>query len=107
MQLYQITGIYLVAHAGEDLEMCKEVKRRINNNDSVVLIDHVLYSFNYEAFVSNMDFVIASRYHSLIHAYKKSTPAIILGWAEKYEELAKKLIEEVGENIHKLELILL
>lgn len=79
---------YLVAHAGEDMKICKAVKERFTDNDKVVLIDHVPYSFNYENFVRKVSFIIASRYHSLIHAYKECTPAAILGWADKYEDVA-------------------
>ena len=79
---------YLVAHAGEDMKICKAIKERFADNDKVVLIDHVPYSFNYENFVRKVSFIIASRYHSLIHAYKECTPAVILGWADKYEDVA-------------------
>lgn len=80
---------YLIAHAGEDLKLCKLIKQEFSDENRVVLIDHVLASFEYERIVSQFDFIIASRYHSIIHAYKEYTPAIILGWAEKYNEVAK------------------
>ena len=81
--------IYLTAHSGEDLELCRKIKEHYEEDERVIIIDHVLYSFNYESFVSKMDFIIASRYHSIIHAYKESVPAIILGWSDKYRSLAE------------------
>lgn len=39
------------------------------------------------AFVTQMNFAIASRYHSIVHAYKNDVPCIVLGWATKYVEL--------------------
>ena len=82
------TDFYLTAHAGEDLELCRAVKERYPENERVILIDHVLLPFNYEALAGQLDFVIASRYHAIIHAYREGTPAVILGWAEKYREVA-------------------
>ena len=37
--------------------------------------------------VKQFDFLIASRYHSIIHAYKEGIPCVALGWAVKYQEL--------------------
>lgn len=85
--------VYLIPHAGEDMVLCKQIKMNFNDNDDVVLIDMILNSFNYENAVKKMSYIIASRYHSIIHAYRESIPAIILGWSEKYEELAKAFDE--------------
>ena len=75
---------YLIAHAGEDLSVCKMIKDKFINNNRVTIINHVMYSFNYEEFIKKMNFIIASRYHAIIHAYKESVPAVVLGWADKY-----------------------
>ncbi|GAG10636.1 unnamed protein product, partial [marine sediment metagenome] len=40
--------------------------------------------------IKQFQFIITSRYHSIIHAYKNGVPAIVLGWAVKYEELLGK-----------------
>ena len=80
---------YLIPHAGEDIQLCRFIKECFPDNDKVVLIDHVMASFNYESFISDFDYIIASRYHSIVHAYREGTPAIIIGWSEKYDELAK------------------
>ena len=86
--------LYLIAHSGEDLKICREIKDRYPDDERIVLIDHVMYSFNYESFVKKMDFIIASRYHSIIHAYKEYVPAVIMGWADKYRSLAS----DVGQT---------
>lgn len=86
--------VYLIPHAGEDLELCKRIKSNYLNNENVTLIDTILNSFNYEEIVKNMSYIIASRYHSIIHAYKESIPAVILGWSEKYDEVAKAFTQE-------------
>jgi colanic acid/amylovoran biosynthesis protein len=79
---------YLLSHAGEDLKICREIKKMFNDKSNVILVDHVLYSFNYENFIKKMDFIVASRYHSIVHAYKEGIPAIIIGWSDKYNALA-------------------
>jgi colanic acid/amylovoran biosynthesis protein len=79
---------YLIAHAGEDLQICRWIKELFADCDNVVLIDHVLSSFNYENFAKKLNFIVASRYHAIVHAYKEGTPAVIIGWADKYETVA-------------------
>lgn len=91
---------YLIAHAGEDLAVCKKVKELFEDSEKVTLIDHVMYSFNYEEFSKKMDFIIASRYHSIIHAYKEGVPAIVLGWADKY----KGIVSEIGQTEYLIDL---
>lgn len=81
-------NFYLLAHAGEDLELCRQIKSCFKDDDRVILVDHVLTSFSYEKLAKDLSFIVASRYHSIIHAYKESTPAVILGWSEKYNEVA-------------------
>jgi colanic acid/amylovoran biosynthesis protein len=85
---------YLIAHAGEDIEICNEIKSYFKEENRVVCLNHVLYSFNYENFSKNMDFIIASRYHSIVHAYKEGTPAIIIGWSDKYDSIAAAFGQE-------------
>ncbi len=86
--------IYLIAHSDEDLELCRRIKERNTMDNRVICVDHVLYSFNYETFIGKMDFIIASRYHSIVHAYKEYIPAVIIGWADKYQSLAKSVEQE-------------
>ena len=37
--------------------------------------------------IKQFDFIIASRYHSIVHAYKHGVPVIAIGWAVKYSDL--------------------
>ena len=39
----------------------------------------------------NFEFVICSRYHGIVHAYRNYVPCIALGWAVKYKELAENV----------------
>lgn len=92
--------IYLVAHAGEDLVLCREIKEKYKNSNRVQFIDHVMYSFNYENFIRKMDFIIASRYHAIIHGYKEYVPAVVLGWADKY----RGITSDVGQEMYLIDL---
>ena len=64
------------------------------DEDRVHLIEEELSCIEYEKVIVFFDFVIASRYHSIVHSYKAGTPAIIIGWATKYYELAQEMHQE-------------
>ena len=38
-------------------------------------------------FIEHFQYIIASRYHAIVQAYKKGIPCMVIGWAEKYREL--------------------
>ena len=48
----------------------------------------------YSMFVRQFDFIVASRFHSIVHAYREGIPAFILGWAIKYHRLASLVHQE-------------
>ena len=60
------------------------------NNNNVVFIDKDYSCLEYSELVKSFDYVIASRYHSIIHAFKNNIPCLSLGWATKYQELMVK-----------------
>lgn len=86
--------VYILRHSYEDLELCKEIKSVFADEDSVKLITEDLNAIELEYIIQQFDLVIASRYHSLIHAYKHCIPALMIGWAEKYAELTKLFGQE-------------
>jgi colanic acid/amylovoran biosynthesis protein len=80
-------NVYLVHHSKEDLKICSKIQKNFENNENVILIKNELNSLELESLLLNFDFIIASRYHSIVHAYKQGIPVIALGWATKYKEL--------------------
>lgn len=48
----------------------------------------------FNQFIQSFDYIIGSRYHAIVHAYKNSVPCIVLGWADKYRELLKQFGQE-------------
>ncbi len=81
--------IYLVRHAYEDIKIIENLKKRFNNNSNVRVIKEDLSFFELERIIRQFQFVIASRYHSIITSYKNGIPVIAIGWATKYHELLK------------------
>lgn len=76
--------VYLISHCSEDQELIEKI--RIYYPD-VYVIEKELNCIEYERAIKKFDYVIASRYHSIIHAYKEHVPCIVIGWATKYQEL--------------------
>jgi colanic acid/amylovoran biosynthesis protein len=81
--------VYILRHSPEDLEVCRELKEFFKNHDNVKLLIDDLSPMELEYILSQFDFVIASRYHSVIHSYRQGVPALVIGWSIKYFELLK------------------
>ena len=71
--------------------MIKNLFPSDNNNNNIILIDKEFSCLEYNEFVKKFNFLICSRFHGLVHAYKNIVPCIALGWAVKYRELAENL----------------
>ncbi len=82
--------IYLFRHSFEDFDLCKEIYNYVNN-ESVVVLPNDFSCIEYDEFIKQFDFIVCSRYHGIVHAYRNSVPGILLGWAVKYLELAELL----------------
>lgn len=103
MSLYEIVikklinygkKVYLIRHSYEDLKACKMIKERFHNNDQVIMIAEDMSCLEFDKLVKKFKFIIGSRFHSIIHAYKNAVPCIALGWATKYHELLKLFNQE-------------
>ncbi len=85
--------IYIFRHSN-DLELCKKIYVMFEGNQWVHLITEEMDCMEYSKFIKNFDYIIASRYHAIVHGYKENVPAIILGWAIKYLELAENFKQQ-------------
>ncbi len=81
--------VYLIRHSYEDIEACKTIKEMYGDNEKVILVVDELSCIEFENIIKKFEYVIASRYHSIVHCYKNAIPCISLGWATKYYELLK------------------
>lgn len=93
-------GVFLLCHSSEDKNLCEQIKSYFRFDDRVKLIDREFSCFEFERIVKKFDYIIASRYHSIVHAYKQGIPCIALGWASKYKEL----LESFGQEQFLLEI---
>lgn len=80
-------NVYLLVHSGEDMEIVRKLKDIFKDQDRVILVEENLSCIEYDLLVSKFDYLVASRYHSIVHAYRRGVPCIVLGWADKYVEL--------------------
>ncbi len=87
-------NVYILKHSGLDTNICKNLKALFADNDKVVLLKQEMNCLEFNEFVKKMDFLIASRFHSIVHAYKNGIPCIALGWAVKYHDLLSMFGQE-------------
>ncbi|WP_170292762.1 polysaccharide pyruvyl transferase family protein [Metabacillus idriensis] len=87
-------NVYLIRHSYEDLKINENIKKMFSNEDRVKLLFEDFNCIQIDNIIKQFDFIIASRYHSIIHAYKNSVPALVFGWAIKYQELLGHFSQE-------------
>jgi colanic acid/amylovoran biosynthesis protein len=86
--LAQGKQVYLLHHATSDAGICAELKACFAQDDRVILLEQEFSCLEFHSLVNQFDYLIASRFHSIVHAFKNGIPCITLGWAQKYEDLA-------------------
>lgn len=86
--------VALIRHASEDLAICERVKAAFSGDERVQVYGEDRYCFEYGNLFTRCEFLVASRYHSIVHAYKCGVPCIALGWAVKYQELLSLVGQE-------------
>jgi len=80
-------NVYIVRHSFEDYDFCVKIKDLYKNNNKVFIMADDVNCIDFNDLVQKFDFIVGSRYHSIVHAYKNFVPCIVLGWAVKYERL--------------------
>lgn len=85
--------VYIFRHSN-DLPLCREIYGLVKDDQHCHLIEDEIDCISYGLFIRQFDFIVASRFHSVVHAYREGIPAIILGWAVKYQDLASLLGQE-------------
>ena len=85
--------VYIFRHSN-DLSLCQEIYELVKDDEHCHLIEDEIDCLSYGSFVRQFDFIIASRFHSIVHAYREHVPALVLGWAIKYQALSALLGQE-------------
>jgi colanic acid/amylovoran biosynthesis protein len=96
--------VVLIYHSTEDYRICKNIYDSSNQKENISILVKELNCIDLETILGKFDFIIASRYHSIIHSYKMNTPAIVIGWAVKYAELLENFdqsfyLHEIKSNL--------
>lgn len=86
--------VYLMHSSTRDRELCKALIQDINAGNRITFLDEDYTCFEIEKIMSRFCFVVSSRYHSAIFAFRNGTPVVLLGWSEKYFRLAELLGQE-------------
>ncbi len=83
----QSTPVLLSHSSAEDTWLIDEIIKQSQHPDHIAVIspDHTASEF--KAVIRRFDFLVASRFHSVVAAISTGTPFLVVGWAHKYEEL--------------------
>lgn len=87
--LQQNKKIYILAHSKQDKEICRIIADMFTSNAHVYLLTNDFTCLEYDDLVKKFEFIVCSRYHGIVHAYRNYIPCVTLGWAVKYKELAE------------------
>ena len=88
--LEQKKNVYILHHAVSDAKICEQLKECFKSDEKVILLSQEFSCLEFNELVKHFDYLVASRFHSIVHAYKNGIPCVILGWAEKYENLSNQ-----------------
>lgn len=86
-------NVYILRHSNSDIDICDKIFKMFHNNN-VFLIEQELSCVEFSNIVNKFDFVVSSRFHSVVHSYKNAVPCLTMGWAVKYLELHKLFHQE-------------
>lgn len=87
-------SVYILYHSTYDRDICLKLKNIFLEEANVIFLDKDFRSLEFNEIVKKFKFIVASRFHSIVHAYKNGIPCVALGWAVKYYELLKNFGEE-------------
>lgn len=86
--------VYLLSHSTHDTGICKAIKADFEKVPQVVLLEKEYSCLEFNEIVKQFRYLIGSRFHSIVHAYKNGIPCIVLGWATKYHDLLGQFGQE-------------
>ena len=86
--------VYIMRHSQEDLGVCREISDIFREKKNFFLLENDFSCFEFDSFIPNFEYIVCSRFHGIVHAYKNGIPSIALGWANKYFDLAKCVDQE-------------
>ena len=85
--LEQGLTVYITHHSTQDIDLCVSLKALFAQDNRVILLDRDHSCIEFNELVKQFRFLVASRFHALVHALKNGIPCVALGWAVKYHDL--------------------
>ena len=79
--------VYLLSHSAMDSGLCRKLKEPFCSNEKVILLEQDFSCLEFNELVKKFRYLVASRFHSIVHAFKNGIPCIAMGWATKYHDL--------------------
>lgn len=80
--------VYILNTSTADTDLARQVLSRVKDGQQVPIISGEFSSPELIDIIARFKYVVASRYHSVVFAYRSGVPAVVLGWASKYIDLA-------------------
>ena len=98
--------VYLIKHSNDDEEVIQMIGQPYSNVSCVHVLTNDVNCIEFEYLISQFEFNIASRFHSIVHSYKNDVPWVVLGWATKYKDLLNSVSQgdylfDVRQDIDK------
>jgi len=87
-------SVYFLNTSTADIELTEKILQETRSAGQVKVITGDHSSPELIDMISRFKYIVASRYHSIVFAYRSGVPAIIFGWATKYTDLASHFGQE-------------
>jgi len=75
----------------DDDELCRLLIRHNNCPERIFALTGAESAADIKAVIARLDFLLASRYHSLVAALSKRVPVAVVGWSHKYDDLMQSV----------------
>lgn len=78
----------------DDRFLCGLLEREINDPENCFNVEGYHSAEEIKSVIGNTDFMVASRFHSLIFALSQEIPCLAISWSHKYKELFRLFDQE-------------
>jgi polysaccharide pyruvyl transferase WcaK-like protein len=83
-----VAKVYIVKHCEHDYDLCQNIyDHSTASRNRLEIITEDLSCVELGYLFAHFKFIVASRYHAIVQSFKMGTPAVVIGWAQKYKEL--------------------
>ena len=87
MLLYEGDAVFIFAHSIADRQAAEDIKSLFPEETGVQIINDDLNCIQVLELLKQFKFVLAARFHAIVHSYKVGVPVLAFGWSAKYREL--------------------